>query len=135
MSSRGAPLFEVHRALEHFYRPPDWWTYYKDWAFREQCDLADSAYQYNTLLRAALAAIAAERFRRDNDRLPYSLNELVGAYLDSVPQDPVCAGDAPLLFKAVPEGIIIYGVRYVDCKDDGADPEKDAVFRLLSGKE
>ncbi|MEM7230609.1 MAG: hypothetical protein AAF517_00455 [Planctomycetota bacterium] len=33
--------------------------------------------------------LAAERFRRDNDRLPKTLDELVGKYLNEVPKDPL----------------------------------------------
>src|SRR5207302_64130 len=39
-------------------------------------------------LRSAAAAMAVERFRRDRDRWPGTLDELVPAYLKAMPLDP-----------------------------------------------
>jgi hypothetical protein len=64
----------------------------------------------------AVAALAAERFRHAHGRWPRSLNELTPAFLREVPLDPYTG--RPLLFKPLPDGVVIYSV-YRDLNDDG----------------
>ena len=59
-------------------------------------------------LRAARAAIAVERFRAANGRLPDSLDELVPKFLDAVPADPF--DDKPIRYRKVAKGYVTYSV-------------------------
>lgn len=75
-------------------------------------------------LRAARAALAAERFRLDAGRLPESLDELVPRYLEAVPIDPFDGG--PLRLVTTADGIVVYSIGE-DGVDDGGivqRPEK-----------
>ncbi len=67
-------------------------------------------------LRAAHAAIAVERFRMANGRLPDSLDELMLKWLDAVPTDPF--DDKPIRYKKLTKGFVTYSVG-PDLKDDG----------------
>jgi hypothetical protein len=68
-------------------------------------------------LRAAQAALAIERFRlAHTNALPQSLEQLVPAYLHSVPADPY--DGHPLRFKARKAGYVVYSIGR-DGKDDG----------------
>jgi hypothetical protein len=71
------------------------------------------------LLNAAIAALAAERFRRDQGRFPASLDELVVAnLLAAVPADPFDGN--PLRFRQLADGLVIYSVGQ-DLIDDGGE--------------
>jgi hypothetical protein len=60
-------------------------------------------------MRCAIAAVAAERFRRDKGRWPESLTELVAAgLLPAVPADPF--DGEPLRLKWTADGLIVYTV-------------------------
>ncbi len=76
----------------------------------------------DALVRTAIAALAAERFRIDQGRWPESLEELVPQYISAVPHDPFANG--PLKLLELPDGLFIYSVGY-DGKDDGGkiDPK------------
>ena len=68
---------------------------------------------------ASIAAIAAERYRRDNDtHPPATLSALVPKYLSSVPIDPFT--DSPLSYAARDGEYVVYSVGR-DGKDDGGD--------------
>ncbi len=67
-------------------------------------------------LDAAFAAIAVERYRLVNARLPESLNDLIPEFLESVPIDPF--DGKPLKYKKLDPGFVIYGVGE-DLSDDG----------------
>ncbi len=68
-------------------------------------------------IRVMEAVLAVERYRRaHSEALPASLNELVPAFLDTVPQDPI--DGQPLRFKKLPKGYVIYSIGS-DGKDDG----------------
>lgn len=76
------------------------------------------------LLRAARAATAVERFRREQGRLPDDLSELTPDYLQEVPKDPF--DGKPLRYKKVDRGYLIYSIGD-DGKDDGG---KSGQFRV-----
>jgi hypothetical protein len=87
-------------------------------------------------MRCAIAAVAAERFRRDKGRWPESLAELVATgLLKTVPADPY--DFQPLRLKRLPDGLVIYSVG-PDGKDDGGtlnrqkpiEPGSDIGLRL-----
>jgi hypothetical protein len=69
-----------------------------------------------TYLELAQAALAVERFRSSQARLPASLDELVPRFLPLVPSDPF--DGAPVRYRRLPKGYVIYSVD-VDGKDDG----------------
>jgi len=75
------------------------------------------------LLRSGRAAIAVERFRMANGRLPDSLAELVPRWMNSAPADPFT--DKPLLYRKLNKGFVVFSVG-PDLKDLGgveADPK------------
>ena len=67
-------------------------------------------------LRLAVTAIAIERFRLANNRLPAGLEELAPKYLPSVPLDPFIG--LPLHYRQLPKGYVVYSVDR-DGRDDG----------------
>jgi hypothetical protein len=68
-------------------------------------------------LRAALVAIAIERFRLAHDgKVPGDLSSLVPAYFDKVPVDPY--DGLPLRYKHTNSGYVAYSIG-PDSKDDG----------------
>jgi hypothetical protein len=87
--------------------------------------------------RLAMAALAVERFRLAEGRLPATLDEVAPKYIDAVPIDP-CTGDA-VIYKVTGQGFIIYGTG-PDQRDDGGNrpspsedqfkPGADAVFEV-----
>jgi hypothetical protein len=88
-------------------------------------------------LRAAAAAVAAERFRLDKGRWPRALTELTPNWIGKVPLDPF-TGQA-LLYRALPDGVVIYSVgedlkdhggRFRDTNDDYQPDKLDVGFRL-----
>ncbi len=76
-------------------------------------------------VRTAQTAIAVERFRLTHGgNLPGNLNELVPAYLPSIPCDPY--DGQPLRFKRLTSGYVVYSIGS-DLRDDGGsegDPKK-----------
>lgn len=99
--------------------------------------VVDSHLMGNAAMDCALVGVAAERFRMMNERWPGSLDELVPAYLDAVPEDPFADGHSLRLAKKE-RGIVIYSVGD-DNVDDGGDVRNvenehvapDIGFRLL----
>lgn len=65
---------------------------------------------------ALLTAIAIERFRLRERRLPEKLEELVPAYLAQVPHDP--EDDKPLRYRKLKRGYVVYGLG-ADGQDNG----------------
>jgi hypothetical protein len=80
--------------------------------------------------RAAAAAIACERFRRAEGRLPKSLDELAPKYLAEVPIDPF--DGKPLRYVVEDDGFKVYSVGQ-DRTDDGGrfDEENPAEGDLV----
>jgi hypothetical protein len=72
-------------------------------------------------LRTAAAAVAVERFRRAEGRWPQSLTELAPRYLKAVPDDPY--DGAPLRYRRLADGVVVYSVGY-DGKDDGGNLDR-----------
>ena len=69
------------------------------------------------MLENARAALAVERYRLANTRLPESLNELVPKFLESLPIDPF--DGKKVRYKKTDIGFIVYSVGN-NLKDDGA---------------
>ncbi|MBN1974379.1 MAG: hypothetical protein JW787_12120 [Sedimentisphaerales bacterium] len=71
-------------------------------------------------LRTALAALAIQRYRLKNNKLPDSLSNLVPEYLDSVPSDPFNGKE--LRYKKLDSGFVVHSVDQ-DLIDDGGQEE------------
>jgi hypothetical protein len=67
-------------------------------------------------VRAAMTALAVERFRREQGATPKTLQDLVPAYLAQVPEDPFTG--VPLRFAADANRYVIYSLGR-DGRDDG----------------
>lgn len=69
--------------------------------------------------RTAIAALAVERFRRAHEgRPPDSLNALVPAYLNAVPDDPF--DGKSLKYRVAPDSYVVYSVDINRVDDNGA---------------
>lgn len=94
----------------------------------------DDLRTHEAQFRCAVAALAAERFRRDTGRWPATLAELVPTYLTAVPSDP--QNLEPLRLAHRSDGIVIYSVGPDGADDggaiatDGAKKETDVGIRL-----
>lgn len=89
----------------------------------------------HALLRCALVALAAERYRLKHGDWPRAGADLVPDYLPGVPLDPI--DGQPLRYRRTGVGAVIYSVGE-DGRDDGGDPNpppdgwlpRDVVFTL-----
>jgi hypothetical protein len=98
-------------------------------------EFAGSYYNAQALLRCAIAAVAAERFRQQAGRWPTGLQELVSDHLRCVPKDPFDGKE--LRFRRLEDGIVIYSLG-PDGQDNGGTlsreykpaPGTDIGFRL-----
>jgi hypothetical protein len=88
--------------------------------------VTDADTRAHAFLRAAAAAVAAERFRVANKRWPKELAELTPTYLKTVPLDPY--DGKPLRMRATEEGLIIYALGS-DLKDNGGKRDPTLPFR------
>ncbi len=68
-------------------------------------------------------ALAAERFRLTQGRLPKTLDELVPAYLDVVPTDPF--DGQPLRYRLLEKGFLVYSIGEDNSDDGGAERDRD----------
>lgn len=90
-------------------------------------NIAKACAHVKALQSAAIAAIAVERSRLQNEKLPASLEDLTPHLMTELPKDPF--NGEPLRFKLMEQGYVIYSVG-VDLKDDGGvsslgkDPNK-----------
>ena len=73
------------------------------------------------LLRLAQSAIAVERYRLANGRLPVALSDCVPVYLDAVPDDPF--DGQPIRFRLAERGYLVYSVS-IDLDDDSGMPSE-----------
>jgi hypothetical protein len=68
------------------------------------------------LLRTTQTALAVERYRLAEGRLPKSLDDLVPAYIDAIPDDPF--DGSPLKYRVRQSGYVVYSVGQ-DLTDEG----------------
>ncbi len=73
--------------------------------------------------RVACTALAVERYRLAQDKLPQALDELVPIYLDAVPTDPF-DGQA-LRFSLLAQGYVVYSIGDDKIDDGGAERNKE----------
>jgi hypothetical protein len=69
-------------------------------------------------LRSLIVALACERYRLATGAWPKSLDDLQPAYLKEIPLDPYT--NKPMLFRELPDGIVIYSVGVNGVDDGGA---------------
>jgi hypothetical protein len=74
-------------------------------------------------LRCAVAAVAAERYRRRNGHWPEQLSDLVAEFLPAVPLDPF--DGAPLHLRRTDDGLIIYSLG-ADRQDNGGNINRNS---------
>jgi hypothetical protein len=84
--------------------------------------------QQHALLRSAVVALAAERFRQQHGRWPETLDALVPAFLPEVPLDP--HDGMPLRYRRLPTGVLIYSVG-PDAIDNGGNLDRQG--RMMGG--
>jgi hypothetical protein len=72
-------------------------------------------------LRCTDVALAAERYRRDNQSWPKSLDQLCPKYLAAVPHDPF--DGEPLRYRRLADGVVVYSVSH-DRTDDGGNLDR-----------
>jgi hypothetical protein len=70
--------------------------------------LVQACQENQARLRCAVAAVAAERYRRAHGRWPDALADLTPALLPEVPRDPF--DGAPLRYRRVGDGAVIYAL-------------------------
>jgi hypothetical protein len=80
--------------------------------------VSDAVQRSRAVLRTAIAAMAAERYRQVQGRWPAALADLVPKYLEKVPVDPF--DQAPLRLRKTVDGLVIYSVG-PDGQDNGGN--------------
>ena len=78
--------------------------------------LLDIVIRYVAQLRTARTALAVERYRLAEGRLPESLDNLVPAYISAIPDDPF--NGSPLKYRILQPGYVVYSVDD-DLTDEG----------------
>jgi hypothetical protein len=68
--------------------------------------MAEVAPEEHADLVCGQVALACERYRQANKHWPWTLDDLVPAYLPAIPSDPYTG--APLLYKAFADGVAVY---------------------------
>jgi len=76
----------------------------------------DIGIRYVAQLRTARTALAVERYRLAEGRLPQSLNDLIPDYFSEIPDDPF--NGTPLKFRLLEPGYVVYSVGD-DLTDEG----------------
>jgi hypothetical protein len=78
--------------------------------------------------QCSIAALAAERFRRESGRWPKDLEELTPKFLPETPLDPF--NDQPLGYRPTRDGVVLYSVgpegKYGGTYRDGKQDRQDA---------
>lgn len=92
------------------------------------CQDIQEAAKAESYLRCARMAIAVERFRRKNGKLPTDLKEVVPEFIEKVLDDPLTG--KPLLYETRKEEFNVYSVG-LNQVDDGCNYDKDIVFTIL----
>jgi hypothetical protein len=80
-------------------------------------------------LRAARTAVAVERYRLTHGQLPTTLAALVPSCLDAVPADPFDSASAPLQYRKLAKGYVVYSIGS-DVANDSGDKKKDVTFTV-----
>ena len=83
-------------------------------------------------VRSSMLAVATERYRRSQGKLPNSLDDLSPNYITAIPQDPFTG--RKLIYKTDKDGFVVYSVG-INRQDDGGSivPENMAKIPLDRG--
>jgi hypothetical protein len=84
--------------------------------------MAIKAARSDAKIRETQAALAVERYRLVNGKLPNQLSDLVPTFLPAVPSDPF--DGKPLRYKTLTIGYVVYSVG--DDRQDNGGVEKDS---------
>jgi len=85
--------------------------------------------KWEAMLRCAIVALAAERYRLQHGAWPPSLAALAPTLITSVPIDPM--DGMPLRYRRLPDGVVIYSIGS-DRVDNGGNIER-AVWGRMAG--
>jgi hypothetical protein len=80
--------------------------------------LVSTQYTHRALLDSLRVALACERHRLAQGNWPPTLSALVPQYLSAIPLDPFSG--QPLLYRLIPDGVVIYSV-WMNGVDDQGD--------------
>jgi hypothetical protein len=89
-------------------------------------DLAGGEIRTRAAMRCTIAALAADRYRREHGVFPKALPELVPVYLRAVPTDPF--DGEPLRYRWVADGVVFYCLGD-DLIDHQGELDRDPVAR------
>jgi hypothetical protein len=84
--------------------------------------LASKAARSDAKIRDTQTALAVERYRLANGKLPGQLSDLVPTFLPAIPTDPF--DGKPLRYKTLTKGYVVYSVG--DDREDNNGTEKDS---------
>jgi hypothetical protein len=115
----------VHQPDEDCLR--NWWYHFTSAFIPGLFPFIQKEADFGAQLRVARVALAVERFRAANTKLPDQLGELFPAFLEKLPDDPF--DGQPLRYKKLTKGYVVYSVGE-DGKDDGGDEKKDITFTV-----
>lgn len=93
---------------------------------RELIQFGAAGPRNHVLLTSTATAVAVDRFRRDQQRWPEQLSDLVPAYLPAVPVDPY-SGQS-LRYRHFPDGVAVYSVGRNGTDDGGVQLEAGNAF-------
>ena len=82
------------------------------------------------IVRDMESAVAIERYRLVNGKLPSQLSDLVPTFLPVVPTDPF--DGKPLRYKTLTKGYVVYSVGD-DCEDNGGIEKNSKGASWVSG--
>lgn len=91
----------------------------------------EAEWRIRTQIGLARTAIAVERFRLANGRLPERLEELVPAFLDQIPADPWNQGD-PVTYKVRKTGDLVPTGRAINNRQEARQVREDGEFAVYS---
>jgi hypothetical protein len=80
-------------------------------------------------LRVARTAVAVERYRLAHGQPPTTLATLIPFYLDAIPADPFDPASAPLQYRKLAKGYIVYSIGS-DVANGNAEKKKDITFTV-----
>jgi len=123
-------LFEDRNSTYLFKTAPPCWLYFMTMiVFPALQRTIEAELRHHVVVELIKTAIAVERFRQKNNRLPGNLEELVPDYLSEVPKDPWNKGEPIKYIKEENFGFKVYSIG-MDREDDGGisrDPESGGV--------
>lgn len=135
LDSYSTRLLEPQRNNFLFISTPPYWFYYTlfvNYPGLSRC--MDVKLRHIVFINLAQTAIAIERFRLKNNRLPDELQDLVPDYLPAVPRDPWRKGKLIKYIKGADFSYNIYSIGVDKEDDDGIDrDEEKGIGSIIEG--